>query len=205
MIRANALSVENQKKGQTTLGRTVTTNAAISMEHFMVMQENGLINEIILVINPQFFVAVDRSSKQAADETEIVALAAQIANHIQGNTAIEEPTTTPNSPEEDIIRAFFTAIGEHHPSEAVALMSLTDESTKQVWAVQFNAFQSVKILSITHTIDHTYKIQLEVQMKSEAASAPIPNYGYENGVNTRWVSVEKVGGGWKIAEIATGP
>ncbi len=82
-LRLNKLSVENQKKGQTTLGRTISTNEKIKMGHFVVTQENGLINGIYLVINPNLFIAVDRTSTKAATETEIVDFAAKVAEKIQ--------------------------------------------------------------------------------------------------------------------------
>jgi hypothetical protein len=40
-------------------------------------------------------------------------------------------------------------------------------------------------------------------MDSRSADAPISYYGWQNGGNTRWISLEKVGDLWKIAEIAT--
>ncbi len=222
-IRANALNVEDQKKGQVALGRSIATNASIPSDHFVVTQENGLINQIVLVINPNLFVAVDRTSTQAATEAELVSLAAQIAQRIQNgeNTASPSQASTPTSAsvplpqEEDVMRSFFSAIGEHRPSDAVAMMaptSIPDENTKQAWAVQFNAFQSLTIKSMSAAPEsewsdtkHTYKVVLEVQMKPEAENAPIPFYGYDNGENTRWVLLEKIGDDWKIVGIVTGP
>src|SRR3989344_2453240 len=67
-LRLNNSSAENHKKGQITLGRTITTNSEIQMEHFVVMQENGIINNIVLVLNPNLYLSVDRSSTNAASE-----------------------------------------------------------------------------------------------------------------------------------------
>ncbi|MCM8788053.1 MAG: hypothetical protein NC935_08410, partial [Candidatus Omnitrophica bacterium] len=50
-----------------------------------------------------------------------------------------------------------------------------------------------------------YKVVLDVWMDPKSANAPIPYYGWENGQNTRFLTLEKVGNLWKIAEIATGP
>ena len=43
-------------------------------------------------------------------------------------------------------------------------------------------------------------------MKPEAANVvPMPNYGWDNGENYRWVTLEKVNNKWMIGGIATGP
>ena len=117
--------------------------------------------------------------------------------------------------EEDIIRTFFNLIGEGRASDAVGMMTQTsigDDSSKQAWGVQFNAFKSVSVKKIEPSSQeewiatrHTYKVTVDAQMKPEAASAPIPNYGWENGESIRWIPLEKVDGLWKIAGIATGP
>ncbi|MFA5196113.1 MAG: hypothetical protein WC401_09985, partial [Bacteroidales bacterium] len=78
-LRLNNLSAENQKKGQESLGRTITTNSAIEMNHFFVIQEDGLINGIYLVINPNLFIAVDRNSTKAASEDELTNFAVKVA------------------------------------------------------------------------------------------------------------------------------
>ncbi len=52
---------------------------------------------------------------------------------------------------------------------------------------------------------HTYKVTLDVSMNPTSANAPIPYYGWENGQNIRWVSLENAGNLWKIQGIATGP
>ena len=53
---------------------------------------------------------------------------------------------------------------------------------------------------------HTYKATLQVEMKPEAASAvPMPNYGWDDGQNIRWIQLQKIDGNWLINGIATGP
>jgi len=81
-LRLNKMSAENQKKGQTALGRKISTNDKIKMDHFVVIQDNGLINGVYLIINPNLFIAVDRTSSKAASETEIVDFAAKVAEQI---------------------------------------------------------------------------------------------------------------------------
>lgn len=222
-LRLNNLNVENQKKGQIALGRTITTNEKIKMEHFVVMQSENVINEIILVINPNRFIAVDRTSTKAATEDELVNFASQVSNRINNNENVpvigptkKTENTVPLPQETDIARTFFNLIGEHKPSDAVMMMTpvnTNDDSAKQAWAVQFNAFESMSVKSIepsmqedwTETV-HSYKVTLNVKMKPEAANAvPMPNYGWDNGENYRWVTLEKINSRWMVGGIATGP
>jgi hypothetical protein len=118
--------------------------------------------------------------------------------------------------EEDIIRVFFELINEKRIPEAISMMSIRvipDNSVKQAWGAQFNAFKSVKVNKIdayskemwTENV-HTYKVILEVSMSKDSINAPIPYYGFDTELNTRWVNIEKDGSGsWKISDIATGP
>jgi hypothetical protein len=123
--------------------------------------------------------------------------------------------TVPLPTETDIIRTFFALIGEHRSADAVSMLApdqVNDDSNKQAWAVQFNAFSSVKVTSVEPALQedwsdtqHEYKVVLDAAMKPESASAPIPYYGWVNGSNTRWVMIVKSGTVWKISGIGTGP
>ncbi|OGD84742.1 hypothetical protein A2165_03185 [Candidatus Curtissbacteria bacterium RBG_13_40_7] len=131
---------------------------------------------------------------------------------------ITNEENTPNVPlptEEDIIRTFYNLINEGRPADAISMMTsflVGNDTSKQAWGVQFNSFKSVKVLAIEPSMQeewtstkHTYKVTLDVQMKPEAQNAPIPNYGWENGQNIRWITLEKVENLFKIVVIATGP
>lgn len=223
-LRLNNLSAENQKKGQIALGRTIATNEKIEMDHFIVKQENGLINNTVLILNPNLFLAVDRSSIKAASEVEIINFASAVSERIlKGDSQISSIVPTekkeievPLLQETDIVRSFFEIIGEHRPSDAVMMMTpvnTNNDSTKQAWAVQFNAFKSMTVKNIEPSIQsdwteniHSYKVTLQVEMKPEAAQAqPMPNYGWDDGKNIRWIQIEKINGKWMINSIATGP
>jgi hypothetical protein len=223
-LRLNNLSVEDQKKGQISLGRTITTNDTIKMEHFIAVQPDGRINGVYLILKPNQFLVVDRTSTKALSEEEIIRFAQSVVEKIQGNKTIQPSKTSPIEtksqevplPQEaDIIRSFFNVIGEHRPSDAVSMLApdqIESDSNKQAWAVQFNAFSSLTVTSVEPALQdtwtdtqHEYKVVLETSMKPESASAPIPYYGWENGSNTRWVILVKSGDLWKISGIATGP
>jgi hypothetical protein len=224
IIRLDALNVEDQKTGLKALGRSLTTNPKIKMNHFVAIQENGLINEVVLIINPNLFIAIDRSSTKAASETEIIDYSAKIAEKLGKGIerVISEPSPTikkevvvPLPQETDIVRNFFNLIEERKISDAVAMMNdsiMKDDSQKQAWGVQMNAMKSVKVIAIDPSMPeewsdnkHTYKVTLDVIMDLSSASAPIPYYGYENGTNIRWITLEKSGNTWKVMGIATGP
>lgn len=123
--------------------------------------------------------------------------------------------TAPLPQETDIIRTFFNLIEEKRISDAVMMMrdAITkNDNTKQAWGVQLNAMKSVKVIDVTPSMpeewkvdEHTYKVTLDMAMDPSSANAVMPYYGYDNGKNIRWVTLEKTGTAWKIAGIATGP
>lgn len=126
-------------------------------------------------------------------------------------TVNQEPSKEQSVPlpqQEDVIRTFFNLIDQGQASEAVEMLTtkaIADDSQKQAWGVEFNAFESVKVTSLTPSSDDYYKVVINVVMKPESANAAIPYYGFYNGENTRWVGLEKEGGLWKITSLATGP
>jgi hypothetical protein len=227
-LRLNNLSFENQKKGQQTLGRTITTNEKIVLNNFIATQDDGLINNIVLEINPNLILAVDRSSTKAASETEIVDFAINVAQRIKNGEnqgSISVPSIKPTNKTEgggvplpldtDIITSFFSLIETKRPSDAVTMMTSSttnSDSQKQAWAVQFNAIDSMKVLNVEPSMKnewtetkHTYKLTLDVTMNPNSANEPIPYFGWENGQNIRWVTLIKEGKMWKIEGLATGP
>jgi hypothetical protein len=158
-------------------------------------------------------------SEEDEDETQLLKRINSTATPLPENTPTTEtaPTTTSTVPlptEEDIVRLFFTLIDEERIPEAVAMMSaeaVPDDSYRQAWGVQFNALDSIKVAKIEpydqgnwSPSSHTYKVNLEVAVSENAANAPIPYYGWENGDNLRWVEIVKEGDLWKINQIATG-
>jgi len=228
ILRLSNLSFENQKKGQQVLERKITTNEQISVNHFIAVQENNLINDIILEINPNLFLAVDRSSTKAADETGMINFAIAVSKRIkseENQILVTIPTSEPTKKSDgndvplpldtDIINSFFGQIELKRPNDAVNMMASTiinNESQKQAWAVQFNAIKSIKILSAEPSMKedwtetkHTYKTSLDVEMDPKSADEPIPYFGWENGKNFRWITLIKEGKMWRIEGIATGP
>ena len=130
-------------------------------------------------------------------------------------TENEKSNIVPLPQEEDIIRAFFALINEKRIPDAIAMMNPVfagDDSSRQTWGVHFNAIKKIEVKSIEPGMkddwsenSHVYKVMLDVSMKPEAVNAPIPNYGWDEGSNIRWVSLEKISSVWTISGIATGP
>lgn len=115
--------------------------------------------------------------------------------------------TVPLPTKEDSIRLFFSLINEKRILEAVEMLTreiTVNETQKQAWAVQFDAIESINIKSISMESDDVYKVLLDIKMDPESVNAVIPYFGYNDGLNTRWVTVEKEGYIYKIGEIATG-
>lgn len=115
--------------------------------------------------------------------------------------------------QEDIIRTFFTLINEKRIPEAIEMLSPTivpDDASRQTWGVQFNSLKQVEVIDIKKQADlngngEIYRVDLQIEVAPEAASAPIPYYGWSDGKNVRWVAVVKENNLWKITGIATGP
>jgi hypothetical protein len=111
---------------------------------------------------------------------------------------------------EDIVRNFCELINEGNISDAVSMMDISDDTTKQSWGVTFNNFSSFNLVNIEKSsIDergNSFEVDIDITLKEDLTNLPIPNYGWENGMNKRWINlIEKEKGIYKITEIATGP
>jgi hypothetical protein len=132
-------------------------------------------------------------------------------------TSVSTKTPESNvSSQQAIAENFLNAISEGKPSDAVMMMTAAttgNDANKQAFAVQFNIFSKFVVKSVEPVMkegwtdtSQEYKFTVDVAVKpGAAAGAPIPNYGWENGTNVRFVTLEKVGSDWKIQGIATGP
>jgi len=110
---------------------------------------------------------------------------------------------------EDVIRQFVTAIDQGRVQDAFIYMAdslIGDDTSKQSWGVTFNEFESGSITSLdayapegwTNT-QRVYKVVLNVVLKPDA------DILWDNGENTRWFTLDKSSGVWKILVIATSP
>ena len=119
-------------------------------------------------------------------------------------------TSVPSPTDEDIIRNFFALIDEDRVSEAVLSMHpdmIGDDTTKQTWGVNFNTIDTATVKSIVESDKnnwpagvHIYRVVVSTQLKNNAQYM-----GWDDGDNTKWISVKQDGNLWKVSEIATGP
>lgn len=82
-LNLDYLSVDNQKKGHEMMNRAIKTDSKIEMNHFVVWQPDGLINEIYLVLADDKFISINRSSGQVLDNDKILGFAAKLAQEIK--------------------------------------------------------------------------------------------------------------------------
>jgi hypothetical protein len=130
--------------------------------------------------------------------------------------SVINPTTTPaqqNAPlptKENIVRIFCNLIDEGRISDAVGMMDTTDDTVRQSWGVYLSNFSSFKLVNIkSSSIDETrnsFEVDINVTLKKNLSDLTIPNYGWVNGMNKRWINLAKKDNGlYKISEVATGP
>jgi len=196
------LNVEKQKRGLEYLDRKLETNDKIKMEHFLAIQEDGLINTIDLVLDPDHFVSVNRSSGKVLSEEEVVNFAAKVAEMLKKGV---EP---PKQAESQIDRAkeFFSLLADKKIDEAIAMMDAND-GTKDMWKTNFKTINSLSIrganpvfLEEWTSVRQVFKIDLMVSVTPEGEG-----YGWNQGQNSRWITLEKNGETWQVHELANNP
>lgn len=196
-------------------------DSRISVEHYLIKSRVGKVWEVDLFLKNGGYLGI-KSNYEAVSGEELVKIALKIIEKYPGLFGGEGTKETEASKEnnggvplpsdEDIIRNFANLIEEGKADSAAKMMKTKDDSELQAWAVQFSNITSFKVLKIEKSREeewtnskHYYKVLFDVWMDPRSADAPIPYYGWQNGQNTRWLTLEKVGNVWKIAEIATGP
>lgn len=112
---------------------------------------------------------------------------------------------------QDIVRVFFELINEKRIPEAISMMSskaVPDDTHKQGYGVTFNQFKEIKVINIKESMKEewtsdrqTYMVNLDVMIRSDS-NQPIL---WDDGENTRFVTLAKENNLWKIDGIATGP
>jgi hypothetical protein len=124
---------------------------------------------------------------------------------------------TPLPGGKDCIRIFFNLINEGRVADALKMMDekafFPDKAAKENWGKIFHSMTSVSIKNIepSNTGEWTtnyqlYKVVLLIKMKPSGVNSPIHDYGWFNGLNTRWISLKKNQNRlWKIQGFATGP
>ncbi|OGG00027.1 hypothetical protein A2Y99_02200 [Candidatus Gottesmanbacteria bacterium RBG_13_37_7] len=103
--------IASKIKGHEFLGRKITSNDNIQMRNYVVIQENGLINEIYLVFSDTEFISVNRPNGQLIFDEEIINFAIKLADFFQNgepDVVKETNNTVPLPQEEAVIINFFS-------------------------------------------------------------------------------------------------
>jgi hypothetical protein len=136
---------------------------------------------------------------------------------VQGSQNMAEINTYQSllAPEEELITLLFGSINNRQNQNAVKLLSQNinpNKETEQLWIKQFNVIRSVHIMDMKETSKETwtdtqkiYQVTLEIYMDNSAANAPIPNNGWTDNPNIRFIRVVKINNRWFIDQIGTGP
>jgi len=195
----------------------VKEDNAILFPHRLIYNQEGkflrlevfLAEDLEMIINTWWSTLTQEEAEKFAKNFTLY-----LKDFIENKTKTESQgsSSVPLPQDEDVISNFFSFINKGDADKAALMMKTSNDSERQAWAVQFAAFNYVQVLKAEKASEnewtenkHIYKVTLDVIMKPESGDAPIPYYGYQNGQNTRWLTLEKIGDTWKIAEIATGP
>jgi len=164
-------------------------------------------------------IAQSAKSDAIGTSTSSTSTSSTVKSNNDNNESIAETSSSEGVPlptPEDIVRLFFNLINEKRIPEAIDLMTdqmVGDDSSKQMWGVQFNAIQSIEVKSIEPYSEEQwtesekmFKVVLDVSVSPEAKDEPIPYYGWDSNPSIRWVSIKKNATGlWEIDSLATGP
>ena len=118
--------------------------------------------------------------------------------------------TKTNTHEADL-RKFFGFISNKDPIGAVRQLEYSlspNEASAQMWLANFQSLKTLEVVSVEQTnleqwTDQweSYKVVLNI-----ATDETVDKYGWENGQNTRWITLVPQGAGdWKIAAFGTSP
>ena len=140
-------------------------------------------------------------------------------NEIKQQQDAANSPTNGNAPlpnDTDFINMFFQTLQEKNTATSLAMMAFTSETSEaeiKEWEKYLTSFKKAEVKNIepankstwTDT-KHFFKVTANVEMEPEAANAKIPNYGWQNGDNIKWIELAKGADGlWRVSEIATGP
>lgn len=162
---------------------------------------------LVLVVSGLAFMdyaqKLDRSSNLTASVKNGVTLSATTRSYSSNDEGVST------------VKDFLALIDAKQVAQAVDMLTpeiIASMPARQAWEEQFTAFASVLPVEVqpaeqdrwSNTI-HIYKVKVNAEINPAAANAPIPYYGYDNGLNVRWIALQKVNEVWKILSISTGP
>lgn len=215
-IRLNRLNYENQKSGQSGIDDIkIETDSSIDAEHFIVLPPVNEVVNIIVKVDENLILTVENGLSTQYSRVQVIGVASAVVNHLQNsslsednpNDLADENEVSVNSDAKKLIDDFFDDLSKQDIQNALAKMD-ADIDTKQAWGVNFNTIASLKKVKMEAVYQNEwsetrqiYKAQLEVELKPNSQ-----DFGWQNGVNNRWVAVERNSSGqWMIHELANNP
>ncbi|MEJ5167220.1 MAG: hypothetical protein WHV67_09365 [Thermoanaerobaculia bacterium] len=184
-------------------------DSRISVNHYLIKQ-GETIWEIDLFLNENEYLGI-KSNHGAVSSEELIKIALKILEK-KPELFYKEKKKVPLPRDEDIIYNFANLIEEKRYYEAASMIKTESEGELNAWATQFSFIRKFQVLKIEEykkeewtKNKHYFKVIFDVLMEPESKNAPIPYYGWENGENTRWITLEKIGNISRISEISTGP
>lgn len=112
--------------------------------------------------------------------------------------------------EENFIYEFFEAADQKNFEQVFTMMDENlagNENMQEMWKVAFSGLDQVKVVSLYpeeeqkwHNHKPLYKVNIYIKSKPG-----FPYYGWDEGRNTRWITITPTGDSWKIMSIATSP
>ena len=217
LIVLDNLSVEKLKQGIEYLGGKVSTDPRIKADHWIVRRiKDNSIWGVHLVINPNRFVWTDSAEKGLTDD-ELIGFGAKMAEKMQGKLSFDikknsvvvarpEAEQPAGASQESTARKFFEAVAGGRTPEFLVMLGMSD-SEKQAWKTNFQTVKSLKVVSVEPAFQEewtasrqVFKFALEAQVTDQGLQ-----FGWENGRNFRWLTLESKGGQWLVTEIANNP
>ena len=112
--------------------------------------------------------------------------------------------------EENFIYEFFEAADQKNFEQVFSMMDENlagNENMQEMWKTNFSSLNKVKVIHIYFEkdqkwLDKQFLYEVNIYTISKPGS---PYCGWEEGENTRWITVAPKEDGWKIVSIATSP
>lgn len=206
------LDIEIQKKAREIAGSRWEKRDDFSMDNVLMYDSKGKLTDVDILLGSNEYLRIN-SLQGALTEDELISFGKKVADYIKSGKAhaVEEVSAedvsdkTGSADAMVIADEFFSSIGKGDPSSAVDLMD-ANQATKNMWNDNFGAISSLTVKSLEPTFQsewtserESYKATIEVKTKGGNT------YGWEDGTNFRWITLQKTDGKWLVHELANNP
>ncbi len=206
------LDIEIQKNAREIAGSRWEKGGGFVMDNVLIYDSKGNLTDVDILLGANEYLRIN-SLQGALTKDELISFGKKVAYYIKSGKAhaVEEVTTedtsdkTGSADAKGIADTFFSSIGNGDPTSAVELMD-ANQTTKNMWQQNFAAISSLTVKSLEPTFQsewtserESYKATLEVKTKGGNT------FGWEDGTNTRWITLQKTEGKWLVHELANNP